>query len=410
MNRLWCVVVLSFASGCIDLEGAWAICLDGGGACTVADSGAPMSQEDAGTVDAGPPVYDGGPVCTGSTNRRLRCDAPITLGTGTNIVSGALVESSAGLIAGWAGTTVEVREYALDGGARTLIAGEPASNAQLSLDAKGALWAAAWLDRGATAMKCTTGTGVPLLVANIDGGVLDTPTLALNTTGGVALSARVDPRLVAGSVAVGCPASLAPVPVGSTNSVGVVSTSGVGDGFRYVWTDQINAYNGSLNILSMANGVIAGQTSTPSNQKAPQGLGVAASTSGTTVFTAYSAINTSDQYELGLWATSADLAGDGELQQVSTVEPGWWSVGRCGPGCMATGVIAYGVPGPATVHFFSDDVSAARRGSWDVACGLQPQMNDGSTVSLAPFAKRLGVLLTSRTTARLYLCDLPPDP
>ncbi len=410
MNRLFSLVVCCLVSGCIDLEGAWAVCLDGGGACTPLDAGTTMVEEDAGTSDAGPPPYDGGPVCTGSTHRRLRCDAPINVGTGTNIVSGAMVESSEGLVLGWAGATVEVREFMFDGGTRSLITGESASNAQLTLDARGSWWAVAWLDRGATAMKCTVGTGVPQLVANIDGGVLDTPTLALNSTGGVALSARVDPRMVAGSVMVGCPASLAPVAVGSTNSVGVTFTSGAGDGFRYVWTDQINAYNGSLNILALSNGTIAGQTSTPSSQRAPQGLGVAASTSGATVFTAYSAINTSDQYELGLWATSADLAGDGILQQVSSVEPGWWTVGRCGPGCMATGVIAYDAPGPAAVHFFSDDVSATPRGVWDVACGLQPQMNDGSTVSLAPFGSRLAVLLTARTTARLYLCDLPPDP
>ncbi len=402
-------------TGCFNFDGAYGTylaCFDGGPCTPDAGPGdAGVVVEDAGAPDAGPVAYDGGASCNGSANRRLKCDAPMVLGSGTGIGSAAMAASGNGFIVAWAGATVEVREVSLDGGVLSLMTGVPATSAQLSVDAKGPRWAVSWVDQNATAMKCVTNTNSAQVLASLDdGGVLDVPMVAITASGAVALSAKNADHLLAASSLTGCPSRFTPLPIGTVNGVGVVATSAAGDeGFRYVWTDQINAYNGSVGMLTQTDGGVVAQTSIPSNFRAPQSLGVAVSTSGATVFTAYSAITTTDTYDLNLWASSADLSGDGALTNISSVDPGWWAVGACGEGCMATGVIAYGAPGPATVRFFSDDANAVPGHSWDVACALQPQMNDGSTLSVAGFGGRLGVLLTSRSTAKLYVCDLPPE-
>jgi hypothetical protein len=368
---------------------------------------------DGGPPDTGPVPYDGGPPCGQSTHPKLRCDAPIELGTGSKINWSALSATTDGFIAAWVGATAEVREVHLDGSMRTLVTGVPVNEAQIVVDAKGSRWAAAWSDANATAATCiTSASDAGVQVGVNDGGVIGVLNVATSAAGAIALTAATTSRRFMGAhSSAGCPANLPALIGDSINSGGVVSTSASGgDGFRYVWTDQINAYNGSISMLSREADGGTTIVAAAMNFHAPEGVAVVASTSGATVLTAFSQFNTSDTYDLGLYGTSADLSGDGAPATASSVNPGWWCMGTCGQGCVMTGLIGSDVPGPAIISFYSDDPEIRPRGTWDAVCSLQPQNISGSSISVASFGGRLGVILTTASAAKLYLCDMPPLP
>ena len=93
----WVVVLV--ASGCIDLEGAYFDCVDGG-RCRSADAGEVDAglEGDAGTdagADAGTDAgfdagYDGGPACNSSPHAHLRCAPALDLSIGAPVSWGAL--------------------------------------------------------------------------------------------------------------------------------------------------------------------------------------------------------------------------------------------------------------------------------------------------------------------------------
>jgi hypothetical protein len=424
---------------CIDLEGAYDDCVssgrcgDGGvadagtDAATPLDAGADAGRDagtdagvdggvdagtgDAGTVDAGP--YDGGQVCSGSTRPRLRCAAPLTLATGTAIESSALSPSPTGFVAAWTTSTVEIRDVSLDGGTRTLLTAAPIATGarppQLSLDSRGPHWVAAWAGVAATSAMCMTDTTAAASVTLPGGQPIVALTAAISSTGEIGMAGASGTGDFShgffGRWSVGCPASL--VNLGVTgNSLAVAATSNsTAHGFRFVETDQINAYNGRIQLSQLEADAGVKRVSIPSDLRAPYGVAAIGSSDGTTIFTAVSSLNTSDHYELGVWGTSADLSLDGQPRYFFT-DPGWWAVGTCGAGCAMVGIVPESDP-VASVHFFSDDSNAATRGEYDVACGITNSLNGGS-IAVASSNGKLGVLLTSPTAAKLYLCDPPP--
>ncbi len=387
------------------------------------DSG--TGAQDSGTADVGPGPdaggspdtgtvpYDGGARCASSTHPRLRCDAPIDLGTGSQIKGSAMAATTDGFIAAWVGTTAEVREVHLDGSVKKLVTGVPVNAAQIAVDAKGSRWAAAWSDGNATAATCiTSASDAGVQVPVNDGGAIEVLNIATSATGAIGLTAMTSGRFMGAHSTAGCPTELQQLRSEHINSGGVVSTSAPGgDGFRYVWTDQINYYNGSISMMSQPDG---GTTYLPLSLSAPDGVAVVASTSGATVLTAFSRVSPgsggTDVFDLGLYGTSSDLSGDGASGTASSVDPGWWSMGTCEAGCVVVGVIAREQVGPAVISFFSDDPEIRPRGTWDAVCSLQGQIYSGSSISVASFGGRLGVLLTTAPSAKLYLCDMPPLP
>jgi hypothetical protein len=427
---------------CIDLEGAYDDCVrsgrcgDGGAVADAgdsldagADSGIDAGRDagtdagadggiDAGPIDAGPldagPIdagpYDGGPVCAGSTRPRLRCAAPLTLATGTAIESSALSPSPTGFVAAWTTSTVEIRDVSLDGGTRTLLTAAPIATGarppQLSLDSRGPHWVAAWAGVAATTAMCMTDTAVAAPVTLPGNQPIVVLTAAMSANGEIGMAgASGTSHASFGRWSVGCPASLVSL-ASSGNSLAVAATSNsTAHGFRFVETDQINAYNGDIRLSQLEADAGVRRVSIPSNFHAPDGVASIGSTDGTTIFTAVSSLNTNDHYELGVWGTSADLSLDGQPRYFFT-DPGWWAVGTCGAGCAMVGIVPELDP-VASVHFFSDDSNAASRGEYDVACGITNSLNGGS-IAVASSNGKLGVLLTSPTAAKLYLCDPPP--
>lgn len=467
-----CLVVLmsTLASGCIDLEAAYDECVDAGrcvadasvaldagrdaGVDAGRDAGASVDAgSDAGFGDAGAPEddagvdagfdagidagfdagidagfdagidagidagvdagfdagvdagYDGGSICAGSTKPRLRCDAPLTLGTGGS-VSSAMAATSAGFLVGRATSSqVQVFEVYLDGGVHQLITPTPVSGAvQLAVDGKGAHWVAAWSSQTDTAATCVA-DGLPGVTVKLpDAGVLTTLAAGINAAGEVGLA--VGAKGFFGQWGAHCPAQLLRVDTDSPNGVGVAATVDPdGHGFRFVESTQINAYNGYFSVATVEADGGTSSFTVPSSLHGPGPVATIATAGGHSVFTTVSSINTSDVYELGAWSTSADNSQDGQLAYFMT-DPGWWAVSACGAGCVMAGVIPF-AGGPAAVYFFADDSSAHLRGAYDAVCGA-PASN--STISLATFGGRLGVLLTTAASAKLYVCDPPPLP
>lgn len=409
MKRLALATVVVLG-GCIDFDALSAQQLAGFGDAGV-DGGADAGGTDAG-VDAG---YDGGTPCATSTRPRLRCDAPITLGTSTQaIVTGALVANEAGFIAGWAGSTVEVRLVHGDGTLSTLVTGQPVTGGNppqmLSLGASGSHWVATWASSAGGNVLCQTDrAGSPSAVTLRDGGALIQLAAAMSPSGAVAVTALNQmPFGAFAAWAAGCPNELQPIAnFESLSAVSVAATTAPGGGgFRFTQTSLLNAYNG-LFVMTMLDGDAGVQITQPINSHGPGALTSAASKTGTTVFSAITTTDMNSAYQLGLWGTSADLSNDGATNYF-VADPGSFNVTDCGAGCMAVGVVPY-TTAISSVFFFTDDTSVTPRGGWDVGCNGTPGLN-GGTISVATFGGRLGVLLTSGLAAKLQVCDLPPLP
>lgn len=362
---------------------------------------------DAG-VDAGVVAgYDGGTICSSSTKLRLRCDAPLTLGTGGS-VSSAMAATSTGFLVGRAtSTVVQVFEVYLDGGVNQLITpAAPISGAvQLAVDGHGAHWVAAWSSDIDTAATCVA-DGLPAVTVTLpDAGVLTTLGVGINAAGEVGLAASTNDGFF-GHWGAHCPTHLLSLDTRSTNGAGVASTADpAGHGFRFVESVQVNSNNGYFSVATIEADAGTSSFTVPSMQMGPGPVAVIATAQGQSVFTTVSSENADGKFELGAWSTSADNTQDGQLNYFMKA-PGWWSVGTCGVGCVMTGVIP-ALGGAAAVYFFADDSSANLRGAYDAVCGAP--MTD-STISVASFGGRLGVLLTTPGSAKLYLCDPPPLP
>lgn len=433
------------ASGCIDLEKAYQGCVasgrcgdgvdagsgggggggDGVGGGTAGTGGGSAGGGSAGGGSAGGGSassgggavggYDGGPPCAPGGHPRLRCDAPIDLLTGGNGVTWAsLAGNDVGFYAGWVTSTgIEVRELRNAGGARTVISEQGLTNAQLAVDARGARWGAAWLSDDATALKClTSDTDAGFVLSLSDGGAMKYPTMALRATGGTALTtvSDGDDAFHGGHGLGGCPSTLRDFPRTSigTNGASVVATSSpVGDGFVYVRTGQYNFYNGGIELLAELPDGGLQQQFTGVDLHAPGNHAAAVSTSGATVAIAYSQLNTNDKYEMGYFATSASFADDGNPLTLNDLSPGWWTASACGAGCVAVASITADRSLPATVTFLTDDTSAVRKGDYDALCNLPAQQVSDSSLAVATSGGRLGLLFTTPSTARLYVCDVP---
>jgi hypothetical protein len=432
------LVLASVLSGCIDLEAAYKECVDAGRCSRDAavgdlgrDAGRPDAAADAGPLqdagltdagsdgggaDAGPvdagqldagPVtgYDGGPVCAGSTRRRLRCDAPLLVGSGES-VSSAMASTSTGLLVARAtASEVQVFEVFLDAGINPLMPPAPIVGAvQLAVDGQGPHWVAAWSSESDTAATCVTDALPQVSVLLPDAGALTSLAVGINAAGNVAVAAGATGLF--GQWASHCPARLLPLDKDGPNGVGVAATADpAGGGFRFLSTAQINLYNGYFTVATVEADAGTTSFSVPSSPYAPQAVATVGTVSGRSVFTVVSSLDTNDVYELGAWSTSADNSQDGQVNYFST-SARWWAVGTCGPGCVMAGVMpAQG--GPASVYFFAEDSSATLRGAFDAVCSAPAS---SSTISVASFGGRIGVLLTTAASAKLYLCDPPPLP
>lgn len=419
MKRLLVLVPVVVSAGCIDLEGAFERCIDGGCVSATADAGLDAGMDagsdagfDAG-MDAGPPPYDGGARCLSSPWPRLRCAEPLELSSQPGAFSGSLVRLDGGWLAGWLAPTVEVRSVDLDGGVGLVTTGShPVSMGYFALTAAGDEWAAAWTNSGLGSCMDSFGAVSPV---GSDAGLLDELAIAVNAQGGVALAGRTfnSDRLVVGQSSRGCPGAVQRLdggPSGTINGAAVIWTSAQGgDGFRYLFTDNINAGLGSVNVVGVvADGGL--ETTWSEHRSVPYAVGATASVSGQTIFSAVNAdepVNATTRLEVSL--NPADLGRQGATLVVDGGAPGWWNVGTCGAGCVSSVQVPSTASGPATVRFFSDALPFRERGTWDAVCSLPGASTTSRTsVSIAGDSQRVGVLVTTTASVKLYFCDVPP--
>lgn len=380
------------------------------------DSGTPDSGMDDAGFDAGPPIpYDGGTRCDMSPNPRLRCSAPLQLGTGSSINYGALMPLPNGFLVGWTGTTFELREVSFDGGSATLYSQTGIDTGQVVLATNGARWAATWMSESATSANCLTSDNpaAPSQVVLQNGRPLNVVGIAISPSGAVAVSAgSTSGDFMGGHAATGCPASIPELTAsGYTNGAAVVwTTNPRGDGFRYVNTSEFNGYRGWIEVGAIEDAGYVNHSYSEMNG-GPGQSSVVASTNGSTVLTAYSQLMTTDDAVVQLYGTSADLSGDGNPISVnSMIDVGWWSAGTCGPGCAAVSYLSYDTVSHTPVAFYSDDSSTSLRGRYDALCDVAATQSSRATVSIAYSGGRLGMLVTRPARVDLYLCDVPPLP
>jgi hypothetical protein len=100
----------------------------------------------------------------------------------------------------------------------------------------------------------------------------------------------------------------------------------------------------------------------------------------------------------------------GSPVQIANEQPGWWVISNCGTDCAVAGVVPAAGQRPVTLSFFNEDLTPISRGSWDLICGTAGTATERTTLSLATSGGRLGALITTPSSVKLYVCDLPPGP
>ncbi len=456
MRHLLVAATLLGLVSCIDLEGAYAECVasgrcaDDGGSIAGTDAGSADSGTvdggstdaggiDAGVIDAGgidaggvdaggtdaggldaggidAGFIDAGASCLGSPRKLLRCDPPIDLDGGTGIGFSALAAIPEGFLAGWTGDLVVVKRVSFDGGVvreftRTAPDGGAATNGQLALDSKGNDWVAVWIITGDDFATCQRqGSGFNPQVRATPSGPFRVISAALSADGGIAVAGVKGigtGGVVVGAHGSGFPTTLPTLPFqGSAWGGSVVSTRA---GFRYV-------YSGNGNQGSLTRGTVAVGAATDaglvvqtylSTSNRPGKNAAVVSTSGDNVLVTFDGLGpTVSEAVVSVHGTPIGLMGpSGTATEVTTTAPDWWVIGTCGPGCVVSGVVPLATNLPVTLSFFTDDPTPAARGAWDLLCTSQTN----TTLSLASSGGRLGALVTTPTTAKLYVCDLPPS-
>ena len=431
--------------GCIDLEGAYAACLDGG-ACTdggepsrdaggldagtdagagdggVTDAGEPDAGEpdagtDAGTADAGTPdagLPDAGASCPGSSRKLLRCAPPIAIdGGGPNIHFGALAAHPQGFLVGLARDLIVVNQVNFDAGvsfvfSRQKLDGGTYTNAHLSLDTQGAQWLATWLEPGEDHALCMTSRdGSTNQVRVQTGGLLSRVDAALSPDGGIAVVAvrqSVGAPLV-GAQGASCPSGLVNLPYpGTAAGASVVWTNA---GFRYIYSglggEAVGSSRGRVMVGTVSDGGPGGYLSTTSRPAANEAV---ASAGGNEVMIVYNSatanlVNIIGANTSGMFGTPIAL---------TYAKPASWVVSPCGADCIVGAVVPYEALQPVVLAFFSDGVFLQEGGYWDLLCDTPGAAVSRTTLALATSGGKLGALVTTPTSASLLICDLPPGP
>ncbi len=422
-------------SACIDLEGAHQRCIDQGRCSSDAGDVGPSNDagsEGAGGVDAGDTTdggdelldsgipYDGGAPCNQSTNPRLECQVVADLTAGAKEIGLASLSAFGDrFLAGWrTGSTLEFWSVGLDGGAERIMSVDGGTHPQFAVATEGSRWALAYLSSPSNSLTCLTNTEeAGTSVSLPDGGLGQYVSIAVSEAGGVALAVNeknYSKSFYGAQSAGGCPDALVAFPEmsdGTNNAAvahGAASSSPEDLGFRFARTSQINYFQGYYDVIrGLPDGGVQTVT-TPTPDLAPQFVSMAASQSGETLLLAYDQYDTTDKYTLGYVATSASLVGDGE-PQILFDDPGYWWVTPCGNGCAAVAnVMNFASGRPASVAFLSDDTSARKKGTWDAVCSLPSREFSDTSVATAYVAGKLGVFVTTRTSARVFVCRMPP--
>lgn len=444
-------------AGCIDLEGAYAACLDAG-TCGDAgqvtpDSGADAgrvdagegldagtdagpndagSTEDGGVVDAGEPdggetdagvpdagtpdagTPDAGASCPGSPRKLLRCAPPIALDAGgPNVHFGALSANPQGFLVGLARDLIVVNQVNFDAGVSFVFSrpkqdGGIYTNAHLSLDTQGSSWLAVWLEPGDDHALCMTSRdGTTNQVRVQTGGLLSRVDAALSPDGGIAVVAvrQSVGAPVVGAQGASCPAGLSTLPFpGTASGASVVWTN---DGFRYVYSglggQTAGSSSGRVMVGTLVDGGSGGYLSTTSRPAQNEAI---ATTAGDEVMVV---VNSATSNLVSL--IGANAAGTfGAPIDLTYAKPASWVVSRCGADCVVGAVVPYETLQPVTLTFFTDGTSPSATGSWDLLCDTPGAAVSRTTLALATSGGKLGALVTTPSSASLLICDLPPGP
>jgi hypothetical protein len=394
------------------------------------DSGPGGTDSGGGGTDSGP-GGDSGVLAPCDVNPRLRCDAPIVLGSGVvNAVRLATVNGN--FLAAFASDGgIALRQVRSDG---TVVASRTIQTSvvppNLSVAGNGTHWALVWADPSANSDGfCTTDA--------MDGGtqVLDLTSLAgagngpyglvnagVSSDGGVAimLGKRGDSSVYFGAGRSVCPTQYDFFNSGFDNGAeGVAAVSlnvpAPDDGWRYAFNmgamiriDQPNPDGG---------GVCEFFTNDSFNLQLPVPESAVASTTGSKVHVVVLGQPDSGQYELDAYAMDPNLFEQDQSPPRITLYPGTvddFTSAACPAStpAIATAFIPAVTSGDISVAFMRDDPSEAPlgHGNYDVACH-QNLAASTSSVSVACAGGRVGVLfsnnLSSSSQVQLYLCDLP---
>lgn len=415
MKRIISVLCVVLSSSCIDVEGAYARCFDGGRCGD--DAGLPDSGTvDSGTPDAGPAPYDGGTACTSSPFPKLKCAAPISIPPATSRINMASIAAvPEGFIAGWTGDDFVLRRVTMTGGISIVSDVPGVTDGRMSLMSNGRQWVAAWLSYDGWSATCIN-SEQPSVTAEVitqDGGWrLRNIAPAIDSDGAVGIAVHDRNNNVQLGIAdFGCPTELRKLPSSTTtNGVGATWVNQrAGAGFRFVSTGSLAGLDGKVRFLIDARDGGTPETEYEHLDGAPGRSLTTSSTDGGTVFVAYG-LQKSTTDELWLFATSASFDGTGAPMRVTTFDPGSWGLSSCGAGCMVTAALREDVGAPLQVSFFRDVIGSPLRGTWDALCDQPATTASKATVSVAYSNGRLGVLHTTPSAVNLYLCEMPPMP
>ena len=210
---------------------------------------------DSGTPETGP--YDGGARCATSTRPRLRCAAPLQLGTGGPYSNAVLQAVSSGLLAGWnTSSAVHLERVLPDGGEETWLDQPASAVSRIMLSAEGSSWALLYQTAENLPLWCfSSADDGGVSPANASGSP-PVSAVAVSAAGGVAV-ARSDTAssgaLSAGFTQRGCPRSLKSYPSGRSfvegTWVGAAHLPGTNtEGFRFTTSSFLNAYNSTVAI------------------------------------------------------------------------------------------------------------------------------------------------------------------
>jgi hypothetical protein len=453
-----------FLAGCIDLEGAYADCVDAGrcvdagidaGADHMPDAGLPdagdvdaglvdAGQADAGEADAGAPdagepdagqpdagvpdagvpdagvdagVPDAGASCPGSSHKLLRCDPPIVLdGGGPIIYAGALAAHPQGFLAGWMRDIVVVNQVNFDAGVSFIFSrakldgGSYTSAAQLALDSQGANWVAVWLQPAEDHALCMTSRDPTTNQVRVGtGGNLMAIDAALSSDGGriaVAAQRQAVGTPFLGGEASACPSTIGALPFpSSTFGSSVVWTNA---GFRYVYSglggQSVQTGSGRVLIGTLTD---AGWPGVLSSTGQPGRNESAVSLAGDDVLVTFTA-DAGSANEARLFLSPPN--GPAGTVKILSAQPASSSISSCGANCVVAGVVPSQPTEPVTLSFFSQAPNPQTQGTWDLTCDAPVTAFSRTTLSLATSGGRLGALVTTPSSVKLYVCDLPPGP
>jgi hypothetical protein len=96
--------------------------------------------------------------------------------------------------------------------------------------------------------------------------------------------------------------------------------------------------------------------------------------------------------------------------KVLSTEPGSSAISSCGANCVVAGVVPSQPTEPVTLSFFPQLPNPQLLGSWDLTCDAPVTAFARTTLSLATSGGKLGALVTTPSSVKLYVCDLPPGP